>query len=49
MANEIKNEYHPQFSVRMENEAKDYPKLSAINLGESIDQRLDVQGSKIHN
>ncbi len=48
MANEIKNEY-PQFSVRMENEAKEYPTLSAINLGESIDQRLDVQGSKIHN
>ena len=48
MANEIKNEY-PQFSVRMENEDKNYPTLSVIKLGESIDERLDVQGSKIHN
>ena len=48
MTNEIKNEY-PKFSVRMENEVKDYPTLSTINLGESIDERLDVQGSKIHN
>ena len=48
MANEIRNDY-PQFSVRMENEPKEYPTLNEINLGESIDQRLDVQGSKIHN
>ena len=48
MSNEVKNEY-PKFSVRISTQSKDYPSLSTININESIDQRLDVQGSKIQN